>query len=174
MMEAVEKKPFEVTDAASAQWALEKIAEKRKEREMVEDQYQKMVARYEKWRAESLMKLDEDEAFFEGLLRPWAEAELAGSKKKSVMLPSGRVGFRAGSKTYMMGGEKVSATNADLLAFVRKDDADYIERKESVRWGDYKKTLNVMEDGRIVSVTGQIIPGMTVTEGEPSFYVEAE
>ena len=131
-----------------------------------------MIARHEAWRADALKEIDESDAYFQSLLRPWAETKLAGSKKKSVKLPSGRVGFRAGSKTYMLDGEKVAATSARLLSFVKVEDESFIERKESVRWGDYKKTLRVMEDGRVVSATGQIIEGMTVTQGAPSFYVE--
>jgi len=47
-----------------------------------------------------------------------------------------------------------------------------VKVQESVRWGDYKKTLHVMEDGRVATADGQIIEGMTVAKGAPSFYVE--
>ena len=89
-----------------------------------------------------------------------------------MKLPSGRVGFRAGSKTWKIGEEKVTSTNATLLAFVKNDDDSFVKVEESVRWGDYKKTLNVTEDGKIVSANGEIIPWMTCTQGEPVFYVE--
>ena len=35
-----------------------------------------------------------------------------------------------------------------------------------------KKTLKEMKDGRVATSDGQIIEGMTVTQGAPSFYVE--
>ena len=113
-------------------------------------------------------------ACFYGLLRPWVEEKLAGGKKKSVKLPSGTVGFRAGTGTYKFGEEKVTATNAELLAFVKNDDASFIKVEESVRWGDYKKTLNVTDDGKVVSANGEVIPDMTYTEGEPTFYVKVK
>ena len=48
MMEAQEKERFEVTDESSAEWVLEKLAEKAAEREKVEEQFDKMMERYEK------------------------------------------------------------------------------------------------------------------------------
>ena len=166
------KKPFAVTDESSAEWVLEKMEENAKARALIEEQYKRMIARHEKWREEALKELEDNDAYFQSLLRPWAETKLAGSKKKSVKLPSGRVGFRAGSKTYMLDGEKVAATSARLLSFVKVEDESFIERKESVRWGDYKKTLQVTDSGRVVTADGVPIPGMTCTQGEPSFYVE--
>ena len=172
MSEEATRKPFAVTDEASAEWAMEKIEENAKARALIEEQYQRMIARHEAWRKDALKELDDNDAYFHGLLRPWAEEKLAGGKKKSVKLPSGTVGFRAGSGTYKFGDEKVTATSAKLLAFVKNDDVSFIKVEESVRWGDYKATLHVMDDGKVVSANGEIIPDMTYTEGEPSFYVK--
>ena len=174
MSEEAAKKPFAVTDEASAEWAMEKLEENAKARALIEEQYQRMIARHEAWRKDALKELDESDAYFYGLLRPWAEEKLAGGKKKSVKLPSGTVGFRAGNGTYKFGEEKVTATNADLLAFVKNDDASFIKVEESVRWGDYKKTLNVTDDGKVVSANGEVIPDMTYTEGEPTFYAKVK
>ena len=171
-MEALEEKRFEVTDTASAEWCMEKLAEKAAERQQVEEQYQKMIARYEKWRADSLEKLDSDEAYFNQLLAPWAAEQLEGTKKKSITLPSGRVGFRAGSKAFMLNGEKAASTNPGLLEFVKGADSSFIETKESVRWGDYKKTLKVAPDGQVITADGEIVPDMVVEVGPARFYVE--
>lgn len=166
------KKPFEVTDESSAEWVLEKLEENAKARALIDEQYERMISRHEAWREDALKEIDESDAYFQSLLRLWAEEKLADGKKKSVKLPSGRVGFRAGSLSYMFGDEKVTATNARLLDFVKGEDESFIERKESVRWGDYKKTLQVTESGRVVTADGVPIPGMVATKSEPSFYVE--
>lgn len=167
-----EKKPFAVTDEASAEWCLEKLEENAKARALIEEQYQRMIARHEKWRADALVEIESGDVYLKGLLEPWAAEKIADGKKKSVKLPSGTVGFRAGGETWKMGHEKVEATTPALLAFVKQDDDSFVKVQESVRWGDYKKTLRVMEDGRVVSASGQIVEGMTVTRGAPSFYVE--
>ena len=169
-----EKKPFAVTDEASAEWCLEKLEENAKARALIDEQYEQMTARYEKWRADALAEIESNDLYLKGLLETWAAEKIADGKKKSVKLPSGVIGFRAGGKTWTMGDEKIEATPPALLAFVKQDDDSFVKVQESVRWGDYKKTLRVMEDGRVVSATGQIIEGMTVTQGAPSFYVDIE
>ena len=167
-----EKERFAVTDEASAEWCLEKLEENAKARALIEEQYKQMTARYEEWRVDALAEIEGSDLYLKGLLEPWAAEKLADGKKKSVKLPSGRVGFRAGGETWKMGAEKIEATTPALLAFVKENDDSFVAVKESVRWGDYKKTLNVMEDGRVATSDGQIIEGMTVTKGAPSFYVE--
>ena len=167
-----EQERFAVTDEASAEWCLEKMEENEKARALIEEQYKRMIARHEQWRADALAELESSDAYLKGLLLPWAQEKVADGKKKSVKLPSGVIGFRKGAEDWKMGKEKAEATNAALLAFVKENDVSFVKVQESVRWGDYKKTLTVMEDGRVVSATGQIIEGMTVTQGAPSFYVE--
>ena len=167
-----EKERFAVTDEASAEWCLEKLEENAKARKLVNDQFAEMVYRYEKWKSDSLQELNRSDKYLKGLLQTWAVEKLADGKKKSVNLPSGRVGFRAGGEIWKMGDEKIEATTPALLAFVKQDDDSFVKVQESVRWGDYKKTLHIMEDGRVATSDGQIIEGMTVTKGAPSFYVE--
>ena len=167
-----EKERFAVTDEASAEWCLEKLEENAKARALIDEQYKQMTARYEKWRADALAELESNDFYLKGLLESWATEKLADGKKKSVKLPSGRVGFRAGGETWKMGDEKVEATTPALLAFVKENDGSFVAVKETVRWGDYKKTLKEMKDGRVATSDGQIIEGMTVTQGAPSFYVE--
>ena len=167
-----EKERFAVTDEASAEWCLEKLEENAKARALIEEQYKQMTARYEKWRADALAEIDGSDAHLKGLLEPWVAEKIADGKKKSVKLPSGVIGFRKGAEDWKMGKEKAEATNAALLAFVKENDVSFVKVQEFVRWGDYKKTLTVMEDGRVATSDGQIIEGMTVTKGAPSFYVE--
>ena len=106
MSAEAKKKRFEVTDEASAEWAMEKLEENAKARALIDEQYERMIARHEAWREDALKEIEESDAYFQSLLRPWAEAKLAGGKKKSVKLPSGTVGFRAGSGTYKFGDER--------------------------------------------------------------------
>ena len=169
-----EKKPFAVTDEASAEWCLEKIEENAKARALIDEQYKQMTARYEKWRADALAELESNDLYLKGLLEPWAAEKIADGKKKSVKLPSGRIGFRTGSTSYMIGEDKVTATHPKLLAFVKEDHASFIKVEESVRWGDFKKTLHVRKDGQVVTEYGEVIPGMKAVQGAPSFYVNIE
>ena len=112
-----EKERFTVHDEASAEWCLEKLEENAKARALIEEQYKRMIERHEKWRADALSEIDGSDAHLKSLLEPWAAEKLADGKKKSVKLPSGRVGFRAGGETWKMGAEKIEATTPALLAF---------------------------------------------------------
>lgn len=172
MMEAQEKERFEVTDASSAEWCMERLAEKEAERRKVEEQYDKMVSRYDKWREDSLEKLESDESYLHQLLAPWVDEQLEGGKVSSIKLPSGRVGFHAGPRQFSIGGEKASATNQALLEFVKASQPEMVEVKESVKWADFKRTLTPTEDGQAVTKDGEIVPGMKVERGERKFYVE--
>ena len=163
---------FTVTDEASAEWCMEKLAEKAAERQVVESQYEKMIARYEKWRTDSLEKLEADECYLQQLLRPWVENQLDGKKASSIKLPSGRIGFHAGPRQYTIGGEKASATNKVLLAFAKESKPDLVEVKETVKWAEMKKMLKPIDDGRVVTDDGEIVPDMTVEDGEKRFYCE--
>ena len=172
MMEAQEKERFEVTDLASAEWCMEKLAEKAAERQKVEEQFNKMLERYEKWRDDSIKKLDADESYLQQLLAPWVEEQIGGKKVNSVKLPSGRAGFHAGPLRYTIGGEDASATNKALLNFVKGSQPEMVEVKESVKWSDFKRTLTPTGDGRAVTNDGEVIPDMTVERANKKFYVE--
>ena len=61
-----EKERFAVTDEASAEWCLEKLEENAKARALIEEQYQRMIARHEKWRADALAEIDGSDAHLKG------------------------------------------------------------------------------------------------------------
>lgn len=172
MIEAEEKERFVVTDESSAEWTMEKLAECEKSRADINAQYEKMVERYTEWRDKQIEEIDNSVSYFEGLLREWAGAKLEGSKKKSISLPSGRVGFRAGTTSYMYGGKKVDKNDADFVNLVKQIAPETIETKESVKWADFKRRLQVTDSGKVVTNDGEIVEGMTGVTAEPTFYTK--
>lgn len=171
---AVVKERFEVVDASSAEWCVEKIAELEARKAEVEAQYQKMIERYDKWREDELKNIEDSEAFFQSLLRPWVMEELKTSKKKSVTLPSGRVGIRKGKETWTIAGKAFDKNDPALLVVAKNIGEKYIEIKESVKWAELKKTLQVTESGSVVTEDGEIIEAFHVEQGEPKFYVQTK
>lgn len=172
MENTAEKERFEVTDASSAEWCLEKIAELEARKAEVDAQYKKMIERYDKWREDELKNIEDSTTFFQSLLRPWVTEELKTSKKKSISLPSGRVGIRKGKETWTLAGKEFDRNDPALLVIAKSMDEKYIEVKESVKWAELKKTLHVTEKGTVVSADGEIIDAFYVVQGEPRFYVE--
>ena len=78
---------FAVDDAASANWLVRKIVETRA--------YAKHV---KEWADGELRRAEREELFFlhryGRQLEDWARAEIAKSRRKSIKLPAGMVGFR--------------------------------------------------------------------------------
>ena len=55
-----------------------------------------------------------------------------------------------------------------MKAFVKDNMPEYIETKETVKWGELKKTLTAA-DGRFVTADGEIVDGVTYTEKRMCF-----
>lgn len=169
-----QEEKFTVDDTACAEWTLEKIAEKNKKIAEVESDYEKMVAKYQKWRDDSVDALKSDILYLESLLRPWAEEQLSHGKAKSINLPSGKVGFKSASQEWKFDGEKADAKNKGLLDFAKSSMPEYVKvkKEETVAWAELKKALTVTDNGKVVTADGEIVEGMTVTIGAPTFYTK--
>lgn len=174
-MESCKDEKFIVNDMSSAEWTLEKILEKRKKIDEVQADYDKMVAKYQKWRDNSIETLKSDILHLESLIAPWAEGELSHSKAKSINLPSGKIGFKTPAKEWKFGGEKADAKNKGLLEFAKSSMPEFVKTKteETVAWADLKKSLTVTENGKVVTADGEIVEGMTVSVGAPTFYTKS-
>ena len=57
-----------------------------------------------------------------------------------------------------------------LKAFVKESAPEFIETKETVKWGEFKKTLTATEDGRYITADGEIVDGVTFEEKPDVFY----
>ena len=170
MEQAAEKERFTVKDASSAEWVMEKIAEKQAEIAEMTRQRDKMLARYNEWYAAGTEALNGDIAYFEKLLADWAREELAEGKAKSISLPSGRVGFRAAAPKVTFAGAPVDKTSAAFVTLTKQVAPEYVETKESVKWADFKKTLTLAENGAVVTESGEILPDMKWEAQDPTFY----
>lgn len=170
---------FVVDDLAKAEWAMKKIATLQKDVEEKQQQAKRMKEEYassvDAWLTSECESAQSDIEFFRSLLEPFIKAEIEKSngKKKSINLPSGSCGYRKQSAVYRMGGEVVDAKNETLKEWLRKNNADYVKTAETVDWGEFKKHLVAMEDGRVV-VDGEIIEGLTAEVPEATFYVKGK
>lgn len=168
------KERFTVTDASSAEWVMGKLAEKQAEIAEMGRQRDKMLARYNEWYEEGTAALNGDIAYFEKLLADWARGELAEGKKKSIALPSGRVGFRASAPKVTFAGAPVDKESVAFVTMAKQVAPEYVETKESVKWADFKKSLTLAENGAVVTESGEILPEMKWEAQEPTFYATAK
>jgi phage host-nuclease inhibitor protein Gam len=149
----IEKEAFEVTDMKSADWCIAKIGEAYSRIE----QRRAIVAEYQRKLAERLAetnKADEETvSYMESLLRPWAELEIMKGKTKSLKLPCGTLGLRAGRESVVIDDEAAAIEWAELF------------KPEAV-----KITKSILKS----EVKGTDAPGYHVETGSHTFYCKPD
>lgn len=159
-----DKEGFAVDSMEKAEWALKKIAEHKAECKRIADFANEQIAKIQAWAEEQAEAHENDVKFFEGLLMPFAAAELEGKKTKTLKMPSGKMSFKKAT-TYER-DEKA------LLAFVKETGmVDFVKVEEKLNWNEMKKSCTVTEDGKLVTEDGEIVPSVRVFVSE-KFSVE--
>lgn len=169
-----ERQVFVIDDMAKAEWAMKKIAKARKIIQQRGVECEQMIADARSWLENETAAINDDISYFESALRMFAEQQIAGSKKKSFNLPSGKIGFRSGTKKYYLAGNEVKNDNPELLDFVKLSMPELVEVKESVKWSELKKNLKVLDNGKVVTEDGEIVPDMKVVSCEDRFYIDVK
>lgn len=162
--EMAEKEKFTVRDISSAEWCLKRIAWHQKHKAdalaFVESEKVKLD--------EYLAKVNSEEngsiEYFKELLKPFAMEQLQGSRKKTLNLPSGSLSFKKQAPEFVKNDD-------ELLAFAKESVPEFVKIKESVDWGEMKKTCYI-EGNRLVTVDGEIVQGVTVNERDDVFTVK--
>ena len=149
------KDSFIVDSMEKAEWALKKIAEHKAECKRIDDFANEQIAKIQAWADEQAEAHENDVKFFEGLLMPFAAAELEGKKTKTLKMPSGKMSFKKAT-TYER-DEKA------LLEFVKKTGMhDFVKIEEKLNWNEMKKSCIVTEDGKFVTEDGEIVPSVKI------------
>lgn len=138
-----------------ADWALQKIADARKEMQENTDYVQAQVEKLQAWLNKVNQTHESTVVFFENKLAPYVEEQIRSSKKKSISLPNGRVGFRKKS---------VTAKNNDvLMEYVKKNYGEYVKQVEQLDLAGFKKSCNIIS-GHLITADGEVVPGYEITE----------
>ena len=140
---------FAVDDANSANWLVRKIVEARDYAEHVK-----------KWAALELRRAEREERFFlerfGHQIEAWARQQITGSRRKSLKLPAGTVGFRTElSKLEVLDEQK-------LIGWCRKSLPAALRVETHV-------LKSLVKDH--VQHTGECPDGVDVAEGQERFFV---
>lgn len=152
------KERFHVTDDGGAYWAFRKLGEVKAKMEKVDKLKAEYDAQNEDWYAAQMNPLQRDWDNFANMIEEYRLTQVDGK----VSTPAGSTSTRH-EKVYKYKKE-------DLLAYLKANHPEYVKNVETSKWGDFKKTLNVLEDGRVVDDNGEIVPDMTVSERETVSY----
>ena len=153
---------FSINDLAGATWAFRKlraIEEKQKEITAIATEEKQRV---EEWLSKETKSLNDDKAYFEGLLSAYYIEERAKDKKFKLSTPYGKVTSRKTEK-YIYEDEQA------IMDYCNMNELDVIRVKEELDKSAFKKICK----GGVNQETGEVVPGVRVETVE-SISVKAE
>jgi phage host-nuclease inhibitor protein Gam len=164
-----ENQRFRIQDDNQADWALRKIARARQDMKEAEETAAMEIEKINRWldgqRDESLRT----ELFFTVLLQEYYEPRfMTNPDKKTYKLPSGKVQRRTQQPQF-------DRDNEALLAWLKQRGmTDYVEVKETPKWGELKQQVQVVGEHVVIKdgpLKGEIIDGVEVVHRPPIFRV---
>jgi len=168
-LDDTENQRFRIQDDNQADWALRKIARARQDMKEAEETAAMEIEKINRWldgqRDESLRT----ERFFTALLQEYYEPRfMTNPDKKTYKLPSGKVQRRTQQPQF-------DRDNEALLAWLKQREmTDYIEVKETPKWGELKQQVQVVGEHVVIKdgpLKGEIIDGVEVVHRPPTFRV---
>ena len=138
------------------------------------------ISRIEQWRDDVNKPLVDDSAYFVAVLTQYALQQRADADRKSIKLPHGVLKTREGSVEWAIDPEA-------FIAWATVSAPDLLKVEVSAKLGEAKKALRIVgvdpvvgDDGEIVSpattqiisLTGEIVPGITTAQKDPSVTIE--
>lgn len=176
---STEGQSYEIKNLEDLTWAFRKLSyyqakkvEKQKisnaERERINEELSKVNA----WEEKELKSVNDSISYFESIIANYHSTVLAEDPdSKTLSTPYGKV------KSTTNKAQPDKEDGNKLLAFVKENKLPFIKVTEELKWGDLKKTLQVVEkDGKqiVINENGQAVPGATVKPQTTTFKVEIE
>ncbi|BAU27605.1 Gam-like protein [Aneurinibacillus soli] len=180
LAEAMEvQEGWQVTDLKGAMWADERINEAQLKVDEIDvlaeeriESLQRKIDIVNQWKEEAKKPYLDTISFFAGKLMLYLQQTIqeqieAGKKKitKSLKLPFSKPSFKKKQP-------EVKRDDEQLLTWLEANHPEFIERKPTVKWGDFKKVLTQTEvDGKLVYVDecGQVVPHVELNERPDEF-----
>lgn len=152
---------WQVRELSQAAWAMRKIRRAQERIAEVQATASLEIAQFEAWRDKRVSEEQATIDFFTSALAPYVSEQIADGKKKSLLLPDGVAGYRARPAEFRRDDAALKPW-AEKLGLVRTTT--------EVDWQAVKATCR-MAGSRLVSPDGEFVPGVTVEERSPAFYV---
>jgi phage host-nuclease inhibitor protein Gam len=155
-VETEQKAPFTIDSEEKADYALREIYLLRSEIALLEAQHKERTVRLNS-------ELTQTEGYFLPQLEHWSAQQIAGEKRKSLILPHGTVQFRT-----VKAGVKVVDKEA-AIAWAQSacmDDAVKIVTTTTLDTEEYKRIAL-----HRLTTLGEVVPGILTTEAHESFSV---
>lgn len=163
---------FRITNDSQANWALRKIADARQKLARDQETARAEIERIQQWLKMSEAEAVRTEERMTALLHEYYAPQFqTDPKTKTYKLPSGKVQWRAQQPQF-------NRDDATLLEFLKsREMTDFIETKETPKWGELKKQIQVVGEHVVIKdgkMEGEIIDGVEVVHRPPTFRVVTE
>lgn len=160
---------FTIDNDKTANWAIKKIKEEQEEHDrlqaLIDDERQELQEK----QAEIDKRLEAKTGYLKSLLYLYFEKVPHKETKTqaSYKLLDGSLVFKKPSITL------VRPDDEKLIAYMENSGReDLIETKKTAKWGEFKKTLTIADDGQIISEDGDVLDFITTEEKAGEFNVK--
>lgn len=154
-----ENTPWEINDDYAAEWALQKIVDAKEKLARFKEHYARQLEIMEAECRDTVVNMTAKlEAYFDTVPHRMAATQ------ESYSLPSARL-IRKRLKP------ELQRNDEELLPWITTTAPEFAESSWSIRWGELKKRLTVVNGEAVDAVTGEVVPGIKVEERGESFVV---
>ena len=153
------QRPYEISDQSGAIWALREIKMIEQRRQEAKETAMNEADKIMKWYEQVSQKADNEREYFDGLLLGYMNRlRQEDPKLKTVKLPGGELRVRKQQPRFEYDDEAVMAWAEQWLPQV-------IQTKRAISRQDVKQ---------YIKDTGEVVPGVTVSDAPDKFSVEVE
>ncbi|MGE7932154.1 host-nuclease inhibitor Gam family protein [Viridibacillus arvi] len=166
----VNEKPYEINSLSSLNWAFRMLSALKVEEKNTKQLADEERFRINTWEQAELSKVKNRVEYFEFAISQYHAKQLEENPKaKTISTPYGK------SKSTTSKAQPEKFKEEVLLEFVKNNDLPFIETVEKLKWGELKKTLQVIEkEGKqiVIDENGETVPGAIVKPQTTTFKVE--
>lgn len=164
-MEQLNEEKFVIDNDKKADWALEQIKEKEEERDrlidIAKEKIQDLNLQIEALEA----KCNNETGYLKGLL-----AEYFNTVPHKETKTQETYQLLTGKLVYKKPSVKINHDDEKLIEWL--SETEYVETKQALKWGEYKKNLIVQGDDVIDTETGEVVEACSIEEVPASFEVK--
>lgn len=160
--------PFRIADDDVADWAIQKIAEKKAEYDRLKELADREIARITEKVEQAKRRFEADSSFLTGRLADYFQT-VPHKKTKTTE----KYNLLHGTLTMKIGGAAFTRDDTKLVAWLKENGhGELVKVKEEPAWGDLKKQLEVVGSVAVIKETGEILEGVEVTQAPDTFKVD--
>lgn len=159
---------FRIIDDDVADWAVQKIAEKKAEYERLRELGEREIARINERVEQAKRRYEADSMFLTGCLADYFQT-VPHRKTKTTE----KYQLLHGSLTMKIGGVDFKRDDTKLTSWLKANGrADLVRVKEEPAWGDLKKQIEAVGGAVVMKDTGEILEGIEATQAPDTFKVD--